>query len=130
MNFTMSELLKSDTATKNKIKNIPTDPKVLDNMLELIVNVLQPLRDKLKKPIIITSGYRCKNLNTLVGGASNSQHLYGQAADFVVPNMTVKQVFDFVKNSGIEYDQLINEYNQWTHISFSKSHNRKDAFKL
>lgn len=130
MNFTMTELLKSETATKNKINNIPTDTKVLDNLLDLIVYVLQPLRDKLKKPIIITSGYRCKNLNTLVGGVGNSQHLYGQACDFVVPNMTVQQVFDFVKSSGIEYHQLINEYNQWVHISFVKNNNRKQAFKL
>ena len=128
LNFTISELVKSDTAEKHGLSNTP-DINSLDNLLELIFYVLQPLREKLCKPIIITSGFRSVKVNNLVGGVSNSQHLYGQAADFVVNGMTPKQVVEFVKKSGIEFDQCINEYDQWTHISFNKGHNRKQVLK-
>ena len=128
LNFTITELVKSDTAEKAGINNTP-DINSLDNLLELIFYVLQPIRDKLGKPMIITSGFRSKKVNELVGGVSNSQHLYGQAADFVVNGMTPEQVVEFVKKSGIEFDQLINEYDQWTHISFNKGHNRKQVLK-
>lgn len=128
LNFTISELVKSDTAEKAGINNTP-DINSLDNLLELIFYVLQPLRDKLGKPMIITSGFRSKKVNELVGGVSNSQHLYGQACDFVVNGMTPAQVVEFVKKSGIEFDQLLNEYDQWTHISFNKGHNRKQVLK-
>lgn len=129
LNFTISELIKSDTAEKNGINNTP-DINSLDNLLELIFYVLQPLRDKLKKPIVITSGFRSVKVNILVGGVDNSQHLYGQAADITVNGMSAVQLFDFVKNSGIEYDQCINEYNSWVHVSYNKGHNRKQAFKI
>ena len=129
LNFTITELVKSDTAKQNGINNTP-DINSLDNLLELIFYVLQPLRDKLKKPIIITSGFRSVKVNELVGGVSNSQHLYGQAADITVNGMSAAQLFDFVKNSGVEYDQCINEYNSWVHVSYNKGHNRKQAFRL
>ena len=128
LNFTISELVKSDTAEQHGINNTP-DINSLDNLLELIFYVLQPLRDKLGKPMVITSGYRNSQVNKLVGGANNSGHLYGQAADFIVKGMTPAQVVEFVKNSGIEFDQLLNEYDQWTHISFNKGHNRRQVLK-
>ena len=128
LNFTISELIKSDTAEEQGINNTP-DINSLDNLLELIFYVLQPLREKLGKPMVITSGFRSVKVNELVGGVDNSQHLYGQAADFVVNGMTPKQVVEFVKKSGVEFDQLINEYDQWTHISFNKGHNRKQVLK-
>lgn len=129
LNFTISELVKSDTAEKAGINNTP-DINSLDNLLELIFYVLQPLRDKLGKPMIITSGYRNSQVNKLVGGVSNSQHTNGQAVDFTVNGMTPAQVVDFIKKSGIEYDQLINEYNQWTHISYNKGKNRKQILTI
>lgn len=127
LNFTITELVKSDTAEKNGINNTP-DINSLDNLLELIFYVLQPLRNKLGKPMIITSGFRSAKVNQLVGGVSNSQHLYGQACDFVVNGMTPAQVVEFVKKSGIEFDQLIDE-GSWTHISYNKGHNRKQVLK-
>lgn len=133
LNYTMSELLHSDEANRHKINNIPNDMQILDNLLVLITECLQPIRNYIGKPIRITSGYRCKPLNELptVGGAKNSQHLTGQAADIVIAGMTPKQVIDKIIGSGVEYDQLINEYNLWTHISFNKGHNRKQPpFKI
>lgn len=128
LNFTISELVKSDIAEKHGLNNTP-DINSLDNLLELIFYVLQPLSEKLGKPVIITSGFRSVKVNNLVGGVANSEHLYGQAADFVVNGMTPKQVVEFVKKSGIEFNQLINEYDQWTHISFNKGHNKKQVLK-
>lgn len=126
LNFTMSELLYSDEAKRHGINNIPNDKQILDNLLILITECLQPIRNYIGKPIRITSGYRCKTLNELptINGARNSQHLTGQAADIVISGMTPKQVIDKIIASGVEYDQLINEYNLWTHISYNKGHNR------
>lgn len=124
LNFTMSELIQSDTAIKHRINNMP-DINSLDNMLLLIAHVLQPLRDVLGKPIIINSGYRNPAVNRLVGGSKSSQHLKGQAVDIKVKGMTPKELINFIQKTNIEYDQLINEYNQWVHISYSKGKNRK-----
>ena len=128
LNFTISELIHSDEAVKNKINNMP-DINSLDNLLELVVLCLQPIRDKLKKPMIITSGYRNAQVNKLVGGVSNSMHQYGQACDFKVSGMTPAQIVEFIKKSGVEYDQVINESDKWVHISYVKGNNRKQVKK-
>lgn len=128
LNFKISELVYSDTAAKYNINNMP-DINSLDNMLDLIAYCLQPIRDKLKKPMIITSGYRCPEVNKIVGGATNSQHLRGQAVDFKVNGMTPAQLVFQISVMGIEYDQLINEYDKWVHISFNKGKNRKQILK-
>ena len=130
LNFKMSELIYSDTAVRHNINNMP-DINSLDCMLDLIYNVLQPLREKLGKPVIVTSGYRNSEVNRLVGGKRNSQHLNGQAADIAVKGMTPNQLIDFIVKSSIEYDQCINEYDRWVHISFVKGKNRKQPpFKI
>ena len=129
LNFTMSEFLKSDTAIKYNIPNVP-DTKALDNLLNLIVYCLQPIRDYLGKPMIISSGFRSARINQLVHGVTNSQHLSGQAADFVVPGESVAGIIFKIQTSNIEYDQIINEYDKWVHISFNKGHNRKMYRKI
>lgn len=129
LKFSISELITSDTAARYNINNMP-DIRALDSMLELIYYVLQPLREIIKKPMKITSGFRNSQVNRLVGGAKNSQHVTGQAADFTIDDMTPAQVIEIVKKSGIEFDQVINEYNKWTHISFNKGKNRKQVLKI
>lgn len=130
LNFKISEFIRSDIARKYNINNMP-DANSLDNILDLIVHCLQPIRNKIKKPIIITSGYRCPAVNRWVGGKPNSQHLKGQAADFIINGMTPAEIVDKIKDYDIEYDQLINEYDNWVHISFVKGKNRKQPpFKI
>ncbi len=129
LNFSISELCKSDKAKQNGIKNTPTI-SIVDNMLELIVYCLQPVRDYLKKPMIITSGYRNAQLNALVGGAKNSQHLEGKAADFIIKGESVASIIFKIQTSNLEYDQLINEHDKWVHISYNKGKNRKQYLKL
>jgi uncharacterized protein YcbK (DUF882 family) len=128
LNFTMSELIYSNEATKNKINNVP-DIDSMDNMLLLIASVLQPIRNAIKKPMIITSGYRCPKLNKIVGGKPNSQHLKGQAVDFVIKGLEPDYIVKFIQGMGIEFDQLINEYDAWVHISYAKGKNRKKILK-
>ena len=128
LNFKMSELIYSDTAVRHNINNMP-DINSMDCMLNLICYCLQPIRDKLGKPMVISSGFRNSQVNKLVGGVATSQHTKGQAVDFTVAGMSVAQVVEFIKKSGIEYDQLINEYNKWVHISFVKGKNRKQVLK-
>ena len=128
LNFKISEFIQSDTAIAHNINNMP-DINSLDCMLDLIFYCLQPIRDKIKKPIIISSGFRCKEVNTLVGGVSNSQHTKGQAADFTVKGESVSGLISKIKSMNIEFDQLINEYDKWVHISYVKGKNRKQTLK-
>ena len=79
LNFSLSELIFSNTAIKHNISNMP-DIQSLDNLLELFFYCLQPIRNLINKPMIITSGYRSSKLNSLVGGKTNSLHLSGCAA--------------------------------------------------
>lgn len=118
-NFTINELTYSVTAQANKIDNRPS-VEVINNLKALCENILQPLRDYLGCAVIITSGYRCRDLNKKIGGAANSQHLKGEAADFVCPNKNLKEVFCWIKNN-LPYDQLLYEFNSkdvWIHVSY------------
>lgn len=128
LNFKMSELIYSEKAIENNINNMP-DINSMDNMLDLIFYCLQPVRDLIKKPMIITSGFRNPLVNRLVNGEENSQHKTGQAADFVIKGMTPAQIVDVIRKSNIDYDQLINEYDSWVHISYNKGKNRKQVLK-
>ena len=132
LNFSISELIKSDKARQHNIKNTPSISQV-DNMLNLIFYCLQPIRDYLGKPIIITSGFRNPELNKLVGGKANSQHLEGKAADFIVQGETVAGIIFKIQTSNFEYDQLIHEKingKEWVHISFNKGKNRKQYLQI
>lgn len=128
LNFKMSELIYSEKAVENNINNMP-DINSMDNMLDLIFHCLQPVRDLIKKPMIITSGFRNPIVNRLANGEENSQHKTGQAADFIIKGMTPAQIVDVIRKSNIDYDQLINEYDSWVHISYNKGKNRKQVLK-
>ena len=128
LNFSIKELIHSDIAIKNNIDNTPNIEQ-LDNLVNLIFYCLQPIRDKIKKPMIITSGFRCKKVNNLANGTINSNHLTGCAADFHIKGMTIKQIIDFILKSGIEFDELGNEYNKWVHIAYRHKNNRRKVFE-
>lgn len=127
-NFTINELIFSETAVTNNIDNRPS-VEVIANLKALCENVLQPLRDYLKSPVIITSGYRSRELNRKIGGVSNSQHILGQAVDFVVPDRKLKEVFDYIKNF-LPYDQLLLESGKngkWIHVSFRRNNRHQSV---
>lgn len=124
-NFTLEELVYSETANNYGIKNEP-DENVVYNLKKLCENVLQPVRDKFGA-VIVTSGYRCEKLNKIIGSKETSQHLYGQAADIQIKNADLKEVFNFIKNN-LVFDQLLLEYSKktkWIHVSYTTLRNRK-----
>lgn len=127
-NFTLEEMVASATAVRKHINNTPS-ADVKNNLQMLCEKVLQPIRDMYGKPMIITSGYRCRRLNTAVGGVWNSQHLKGEAADFVTKNnVDNKMLFDLIKKSDIPFDQLIWEKGgSWIHISYSSKRQRRQV---
>ena len=91
--------------------------------------MLDKIRERYGKPIVVTSGYRCPELNKAVGGVKSSQHVKGEAADLVGENKAeTKKIFEIAKEIG-NYDQLLFETNKagsvWVHISYKASGNRK-----
>lgn len=119
-NFHLAEFIVSDTATRLGIDNTP-DAKSYGNLVNVLIPGMQAVRDLLKVPVIIKSGYRCRYLNSAVRGAATSQHVTGNAADFIAPSfgnprlICVKLIEDM---ANLHFDQLIHEGN-WVHISFS-----------
>ena len=119
-NFTVSEFERSEYATKHHIENKIDTPELYYNLESLVNNILQPIRDKLGMSIVVTSGYRCKQLNDAIGGSKTSQHCDMTAADIHCKDMDKlwNVIIDMIKSSEIECGQLINEFNlQWLHIS-------------
>ena len=130
--FTLRELIKSDTAIRKGIKNIPNKQEE-QNLNALVDKILDPLREAYKKPIIVTSGFRCEELNRLVGGSKTSQHRTGQAVDIRTISDTPeenKKLYDLIIKLNLPFDQLIDEHNfDWVHVSFSEK-NRKQILKI
>ena len=130
-NFVLSEMIRSNTAKRLGIKNEPTKEH-LENMQRLVTFLIQPMRDALG-PIRITSCYRSPSLNRAIGGSRKSHHCKAQAADvqfWKEGKMCNKEVYDWVIESDIEFDQMINEFDfSWIHISLKESKNRKQILE-
>lgn len=125
--FTMQEMIKSDVAEAKKINNEPSE-EVVSNLFGLMYNILEPAREKLGVPIIVSSGYRCAKLNKAVGGVATSQHLTGEAVDLVCTKRADKLAL-FKILATMDVDQLLFETNksgtQWIHVSYrAKGNNR------
>ena len=121
--FTLDEFTRSTTASRLKIDNSVPD-ELMPN-IQLTAIKLELVRKALGKPIIITSGYRCPALNTQVGGSPTSAHTKGLAVDFHCAYGTPKAICQRLIDAGVQFDKLIQEYNQWVHIGFSPSNNRQ-----
>ncbi len=112
-NFSLAEL----TVTNKPFDNTP-NAKQVEALRALAENILQPLRDEIGKPIRVTSGFRSAKVNTAVKGSKTSQHLRGEAADIKVEGMTAKQVALTIVALGLPFDQVINEFDSWVHVSY------------
>ncbi|MBE6341441.1 MAG: peptidase M15 [Bacteroidales bacterium] len=127
--FTIDELCYSDTAKAKGIDNTPS-AQVQSNLVKLINNTLNPIREKYGKPIRVSSGYRSDALNKAVGGVSNSQHLTGQAADLVATNGgSLADIFKAAIACN-NFDQLIwegpkNSSTKWVHVSYADNPRRE-----
>ena len=119
-NFTLDELTASESAERNGWDNTPNDAE-LENLKRLADFLEQVKVVRGGKPIMITSAFRSKKVNDSVGSKDTSQHRIGCAADIRVPGMTPDEVVRKVIASGIGYDQVIREFDRWTHISVPNS---------
>ena len=107
-NFSLEEMIQSQTALRNNLDNTPNESQI-ENLKGLCENILQPLRDYYQSPIKVTSGFRSEKLATLIGSKPTSQHCKGEAADFEIPGYDNKEGASHIKNN-FDYDQLILEY--------------------
>ena len=129
-NFNLEEFVKSTTAKNKKIDNTPGDTEIF--YIEKLAEQLQRIRDRYGKPIIISSGYRCDKLNRAVGGAKNSDHRFGAAADIHSVEDTYeanKELWDVIMTLYTEGElalrQIIDEYKlDWIHISVNNEFNK------
>lgn len=136
-------MTESLTAKKHGIANVPP-PEAVENLRKLCIGTLEPLREKLQQPVVITSGYRCQQLNEIIVHASRkSQHMEGRAADFYVVSgskiqdsgqashreLLIKAFRLIITDESIDFDQLI-LYPNFIHVSYvSKERNRRKITK-
>ena len=124
-NFTYEEFIRSSTAERMGIDNRPKtkeeEKKVIENLRNLCLEVLQPLRDYVGAPVHINSGYRCKALNLAVGGVKNSQHSRGEAADIRIASPKQGREWAAWIEDNCRFDQMLLERNKnggvWLHVS-------------
>ena len=132
--FSIEELTASTEARKMGIDNTPT-PEVVVNLTELVEAVLDPLREKYGRPIHVSSGYRCPRLNKAVGGAANSQHTTGEAADIYVSRAReLAELFSLIYYT-LPFDQLIwergnDEAPAWIHVSYREGTTVGSAYAM
>jgi len=117
--FTLDELTISQEAARFELDNSPGEPQI-DALRTLCVKVLEPLRAHVKWPIIVSSGYRAKNVNARIGGAPSSQHCKGEAVDFIIPGMSTANVVALIRALDLPFDQVIDEFSRWVHVSHSE----------
>lgn len=131
--FTVGEFFRSGTAIRLGIDNNPdahpgegiSTAEVLENLRALCTEVLEPLRRRVGR-VIVTSGYRCQELNKAVGGVWNSQHLKGEAADIFVPDTATAMRYGHILERHSAVQQLLLEpmgiqQKRWIHVGFRRS---------
>ena len=123
-NFSLSEMVRSQSASRLGLRNIPGHNQTAALTL-LCDEVLQPVREHFSAPVNVSSGYRSPRLNTAIGGSTSSQHCKGEAADFTVSGVSNFEVCKWLERHR-NYDQLIYEFGEggWVHCSFSATRMR------
>jgi zinc D-Ala-D-Ala carboxypeptidase len=117
--FTLAELTVTD---HREFDNSPTQEEISN--LQRLAQLLEQVKETLGgKPVMINSAFRCKQVNDAVGSKDSSQHRHGCAADLRVPGVTPDEVVRAVIAAGLPYQQLIREFDRWTHISITNEPN-------
>jgi zinc D-Ala-D-Ala carboxypeptidase len=135
----LAEIIRSESAKRNDISNMPTAEHIA-NLKLLAEHIFEPIRANFRCPILISSGYRSKELNAKVGGSNTSQHSLGQAIDIDMDGTSYgvenEEIFYYIKDK-LPFDQLIWEFGTdknpaWVHVSYSDRHRRQvlKAIKL
>lgn len=122
-NFSLHEMVKSETALRKGLDNTPTDD-VIENLKTLAENVLQPIRDHYETGVKVNSGYRSPDVNASVGGSRTSDHTRGMAADIEIPGVPNAELAEWIAEN-LEFTQLILEFytpgvpdSGWVHVSY------------
>ena len=114
--FTLDELTASEAAERNGWDNTPNETELAN--LKRLAAFLEEVKTALGgRPVMVNSAFRNKQVNDSVGSKDTSQHRIGCAVDIRVPQLTPDQVVKAIVAAGLEYDQLIREFDRWTHIS-------------
>lgn len=127
--FSLEEMIFSETAIRHGFDNRP-DATSRQNLVELCENMLERIRELAGGPITVTSGYRSPTLNSIIGGAPESQHKTGEAADINCPLLTTQTLFQRIRQSDLPFDQLIDEFGTWVHVSHRRpGRNRREVLR-
>ena len=121
-NFSLQEMTVSEIGQRRGLDNTPNATEIAN--LVRTSGLLEQVRKLINKPIIVNSAFRSKAVNDAVGSRDTSQHRIGCAADIRVPGMTPKQVVEACIKANIPFDQIIEEFGSWTHISVPDSASR------
>ena len=131
-NFSLAEMVKSDTALRHDIDNIPDDEQ-LANMVALCENVLQRVRDHYGMGIKVNSGFRHPSVNAKVGGSKTSDHCKGMAADIEIPGVANADLAKWIVDN-MNFRQVILEFytpgvpdSGWVHVSYNPADNKKQV---
>jgi zinc D-Ala-D-Ala carboxypeptidase len=128
-NFTLSEMVKSETALRHDMDNTPGEAEIAALRL-LCEKILQPVRDHYGKGVKCNSGYRAPAVNQKVGGSPTSDHCKGQAADIEIPGVPNADLAVWIMEN-LEYTQLILEFytgapdSGWVHVSYDPANLKK-----
>jgi zinc D-Ala-D-Ala carboxypeptidase len=131
-NFSLSEMIKSETAARRDLDNTPGETEV-ENLRKLAENVLQPVRNHYARGVKVNSGYRAPDVNAAVGGSRTSDHCKGQAADIEIPGVANADLAQWIVDN-CDFRQVILEFytpgvpdSGWVHVSYVEGDNKKQV---
>ena len=124
-NLSLKECVRSGTADRLGINNVPDDEWVIENLKQVAERIFQPCREHFGSPLYVSSGYRSPELNRAIGGAKRSQHMEGRALDLdgdVYGSPSNAEIFDYIRKN-LEFDQIVWEFGDednpdWVHVSY------------
>jgi zinc D-Ala-D-Ala carboxypeptidase len=129
-NFSLQEMLKSETGLRLGVDNTPPED-VKQNLQRLAEKILQPARDHFGKGVKVNSGYRSPKLNQIIGGAKNSDHMTGNAADIEIPGVPNHELAKWISEN-LDYTQVVLEFytlgvpdSGWVHVSYDPTDLKK-----
>ena len=132
-NFSLAEMIKSQTAERKGINNNPNEDNI-ENLQRLCEHILQPVRDHYGKVVSVSSGFRSPELCVAIGSSTTSQHASGQAADFEIYGVSNKELADYIADN-LDFDQLILEFwkpeepnSGWVHCSYKGADNNRKEY--